>query len=142
MAVPDTTTFSLQDVVDEINPTTNNLVDCIADAVEASYDPTYYTSPATSLLEFRNYGGLTAFSLMGSWTTSALACAGSKAAFTNYHDGAGEYPTFFDLVYTDSAGTTPLDGGSNWWKCLDASTFGTSYQINASGQIIAAPVIC
>lgn len=56
MAVPDTTTFSLQDVVDEINPTTDDLLDCISDAQSGSYDTTYYSSPATSLLEFRNYG--------------------------------------------------------------------------------------
>lgn len=32
MAVPDTNTFSLQDVVSEINPTTDDLVDCVSDA--------------------------------------------------------------------------------------------------------------
>ena len=58
MAVPDTTTFSLQDVVDEINPTTDDLLDCVSDASSGSYDGTYYTSPATSLLEFRNYGAV------------------------------------------------------------------------------------
>jgi 6-phosphogluconolactonase (cycloisomerase 2 family) len=56
MAVPDTTTFSLQDVVNEINPTTDDLVNCISDAVEGNYDSRYYITPATSLLEFRNYG--------------------------------------------------------------------------------------
>lgn len=56
MPVPDTNTFSLQDVVNEINPTTNDLVDCIADAEHVQFDPAYYTYPATNLLEFRNYG--------------------------------------------------------------------------------------
>jgi hypothetical protein len=60
MAVPDTGAFSLQDVVDEINPTTDDLVDCVSDASSGSYDGTYYTSPATSLLEFRNYGAAAA----------------------------------------------------------------------------------
>jgi hypothetical protein len=58
MAVPNTTTFSLQDVVDEINPTTDDLVDCVSDAILGSYDSTYFTAPATSLLEFRNYGAV------------------------------------------------------------------------------------
>ena len=58
MAVPDTNTFSLQDVVDEINPTTDDLQDCINDAIEGKYDTNYYTAPATSLLEFRNYGSI------------------------------------------------------------------------------------
>ena len=56
MAVANTTTFSLQDVVDEINPTTNDLLDCVSDATFGSYDGSYFSSPATSLLEFRNYG--------------------------------------------------------------------------------------
>ena len=55
MAVPDESTFSLQNVVDEINPTTDDLVDCISDATEGNYDIRYFSSPATSLLEFRNY---------------------------------------------------------------------------------------
>ena len=58
MAVPNTTTFSLQDVVDEINPTTDDLVDCVSDAQSGNYDGSYYSSPATSLLEFRNYGAV------------------------------------------------------------------------------------
>ena len=59
MAVPNTDTFSLQDVVDEINPTTDDLQDCVDDANSSDYDTTYYTAPATSLLEFRNYGNNT-----------------------------------------------------------------------------------
>lgn len=58
MSVPDTTTFSLQDVINEINPTTDDLSDCVANAINGNYDPSYYTSPATSLLEFRNYGSV------------------------------------------------------------------------------------
>ena len=38
MAVPDTTTFTLQDVVTEVNPTTDDLVDCFADAVAGKFD--------------------------------------------------------------------------------------------------------
>ena len=70
MAVPDTDTFSLQDVVDEINPTTDDLQDCINDAIASKYDPDYYTAPATSLLEFRNYGAATG-NLLSVTTTSA-----------------------------------------------------------------------
>lgn len=74
--VPNTTTFTLQNVVTEIVPTTNDLVDCVADAIESNYDPAYYTSPATSLLEFRNYRVVT------------VAC-GSSQTFT----GGASYPT-------------------------------------------------
>ena len=57
--VPNTTTFTLQNVVDYINPTTNDLVDCFADSDAAKFDPNYGSktmSPQT-LLGFRYYGG-------------------------------------------------------------------------------------
>ena len=56
MAVPDTTTFSLQDVVTEINPTTDDLVDCFADADADLFDPTHQEDK-NELLNFRNYDG-------------------------------------------------------------------------------------
>lgn len=55
MAVPNTTTFSLQEVVNEVNPTTDDLVDCFADAISEYFDGTYSGSK-NSLLNFRNYG--------------------------------------------------------------------------------------
>jgi hypothetical protein len=57
MAVPDTNTFTLQNVVDEVNPTTNDLADCFADANPLYFDPTYEGSK-NSLLNFRNYGSV------------------------------------------------------------------------------------
>ncbi len=56
MAVPDTNTFTLQDVVDEVVPTTDNLVDCFSDAIAAEFDPRYAIAGQQSMLEFRNYG--------------------------------------------------------------------------------------
>ena len=58
MAVPNTTTFTLQDVVDEINPTTDDLVDCFADANASGFDATYEGSK-NQLLNFRNYSHIT-----------------------------------------------------------------------------------
>jgi len=52
--VPDTDTFTLQDVVDVVNPTTDDLVDCIADADPLGWDPAYEGSK-NNLLNFRNY---------------------------------------------------------------------------------------
>jgi len=75
MAVPNTTTFSLQDVVDEINPTTDDLVDCVSDATSGSYDGSYYSSPATSLLEFRNYAGSTVLTIAVSGDNFVVAGA-------------------------------------------------------------------
>jgi len=58
MAVPDTSTFTLQDVVNEVNPTTDDLIDCFADAVASKFDSTYSGSK-NQLLNFRNYGNNT-----------------------------------------------------------------------------------
>jgi hypothetical protein len=55
MSVPNTNSFSLQDVVDEINPTSDDLATCVAEANSVGFDTEYYTAPATSLYEFRNY---------------------------------------------------------------------------------------
>ena len=56
MAVPNTNTFSLNDVRVELGlGTTASLIDCISNASASGYGPAYYTAPATSLLEFRNY---------------------------------------------------------------------------------------
>jgi hypothetical protein len=59
--VPDTTTFTLQDVTNEIYGNTNsgkNLVDCFEDAAAAGFDPSYEGSK-NSLLNFRNYDLIT-----------------------------------------------------------------------------------
>ena len=96
MAVPDTTTFSLQDVVDEIVPTTNDLVDCVADADGGSYDPAYYTAPATSLLEFRNYGAVI-------WDVSDVVNGDQSADIASLVNGATQ--NVICGVWVDSGGT-------------------------------------
>ena len=110
MAVPNTTTFSLQDVVTEINPTTDDLVDCIADANSSGYNSSYYSSPATSLLEFRDYEtptGITSFSSSTGNSNQTTAC-GLNPTQTYYHDGTGSTPAVGDNVYSNLAGTIGL----------------------------------
>mgnify|MGYP003657974146 CR=1 FL=1 len=57
MSVPNTNTFTLQNVVDAVNPTSNDLADCFADAISSNFDSTYSGSK-NSLLNFRNYGAV------------------------------------------------------------------------------------
>jgi len=56
MPVPDTTTFTLQNVVDEVNPTTDDLVDCFSAAVGSGSFDSNYEGDKNQLLNFRNYG--------------------------------------------------------------------------------------
>jgi len=53
--VPDTDSFTLQDVVDSVNPTTDDLVDCFNDANDQYFDINYLDTK-NDMLEFRNYG--------------------------------------------------------------------------------------
>lgn len=112
MAVPNTNTFSLQDVVNEVKPLSNDLQACINGANSTKYDSNYYTAPATSLLEFRNYNdGLTQFQMTTQkyTTTSSINC--TDTTFTTYwHNGVNTNPRVGDTVYEDSAGTTTHDG--------------------------------
>lgn len=60
--VPDTETFTLQDVVNAVNPTTDDLTDCFNDANSAYFNAThkasYYAAAGNknNLLMFRDYG--------------------------------------------------------------------------------------
>ena len=54
MSVPNTTTFTLQDVVTEVNPTTDDLNDCFNDAI-ASYFNSAYEGSKNQLLNFIRY---------------------------------------------------------------------------------------
>lgn len=55
MAVPNTTTFTLQDVINEVNPATNDLIACFAAANPDYFNP-LYEGNKDNLLNFRDYG--------------------------------------------------------------------------------------
>jgi sugar lactone lactonase YvrE len=52
--VPNTETFSLQDIVDEVNPSSNDLNQCFIDAKADGFDPDYEENK-DELDDFRNY---------------------------------------------------------------------------------------
>mgnify|MGYP003631900922 CR=1 FL=1 len=110
MAVPDTTTFELQDVVDEVNPTTDDLVDCFADANASYFDSTYEGSK-NQLLNFRNYGATsrTMFTIDNSYSygNASSACTlGTGTTLRNlWHTGSGTYPSVGDTIYQQATGT-------------------------------------
>ena len=57
MAVPDTNTFSLQDVTNELGlGSGDSLIDCFNDATSSEFDPNY-KGDGDRLSNFRNYGG-------------------------------------------------------------------------------------
>ena len=117
MAVPDTTTFELQDVVDEVNPTTDDLTDCFADAVSSKFNATYkaqYYAAAgdkNNLLMFRDYGATSRimFTIDNSYSygNASSACTlGTGTTLRNlWHTGSGTYPSVGDTIYQQATGT-------------------------------------
>jgi len=113
MAVPNTATFTLQDVVDEVNPTTDDLVDCFADADAAKFDPAY-SSTKDQLLHFRNYNGRILFNIGSNYASAVLAC-GELFPIKYYHNGSGAIPNNGDIVYTAPTGATAFTGGDDYY---------------------------
>jgi len=113
MAVPNTTTFTLQDVVDEINPTTDDLVDCFADATSSSFDSNYSGSK-NNLLNFRNYGGEQYWDYAaGTQSTLTNICSLSLTEIIYQQHPTVQAFDFNDPIYSDTSGTLAPAG---WWK--------------------------
>ena len=111
MAVPDTTTFTLQDVVDVVNPTTDDLVDSFADAVAGDFDSSYGPGDETNLLQFRNYDGSTLLQITMSTGTTKDTCS-ETVNTARWTDGTNfDGPDTGDTVYTNSSGTAFLASG-------------------------------
>jgi len=102
MGVPNTATFTLQNVLDVVTPTTDDLVSCFTDATAAKFDSTY-SGDKDELLNFRNYDGIPSF--LGS-VEGKDPCS-LTMNITYYHNGSGTNPTVGDTVYTNALRTIP-----------------------------------
>ena len=133
MGVPNTTTFTLQNVVDVVNPTTDDLVDCFADAVASKFDSNYEGSK-NQLLNFRNYDGSTLLQITMSTGTTKDTCneTVNTAYWTDGSDSSG--PVVGDTVYTNSSGTAFLAGG--YYKSQMGSS-GSKVTIGSNGLVTA-----
>jgi len=109
--VPNTTTFTLQDVCNVVLGNPTSLQECISLAITSWYDGTYYTAPATSLLEFRNYGKTgVGINLGYSISSGAAACIAST---TLRYTDTGDLNTS-NAVWTDSGGTS--NAATGWYS--------------------------
>tara|TARA_R110000803_G_scaffold187891_2_gene250263 strand:+ start:28 stop:438 length:411 start_codon:yes stop_codon:yes gene_type:complete len=107
MAVPNTTTFTMDDVFDEVGYL--DLVTCFNNSVDSYFNPLHKGSK-DRLSNFRDYKvtvTLTSFYSSTGSTSQSTAC-GLVDTLTYYHDGSGSIPAVGDNVYSDSAGTTGL----------------------------------
>lgn len=137
MAVPNTNTFSLQDVQTELGGVNDDLVECFANANAGSFDPAYEGSK-NQLLNFRNYNAIT-YSSARSYTaktSSGSSCSNGTIDTHIYWQGTGDRPAIGATVYTD-AGTTIKNGDGKWYKMPDNTTgFMYSAQISATGEVL------
>jgi hypothetical protein len=132
MGVPNTTTFTLQNVVDVID-NDDNLVGCFNDAVASKFDSNYEGSK-NQLLNFRNYDGVTLIAVTMSSGTSKDVC-NETPNITRYTDGTDSSgPVVGDVVYTNSTGTSFLASG-NYKSQMGSS--GSNVQIGSNGVVTA-----
>jgi len=133
MGVPNTTTFTLQNVVDEVNPTTDDLVDCFADAISSKFDSAY--SSSVGLLKFRNYGAgptlITAY--MGTAVSKPASACSEFVNVQVWYYGSG-YPAIGDTIYTNS-GASSTKGAGNWPTGSVSGGAGQSTTTNSSGVV-------
>jgi hypothetical protein len=136
MGVPNTTTFTLQNVVDEID-NDDNLVGCFNDANANYFDPSYEGSQ-NQLLNFRNYGSQNALTqFTGSSGQNDIKFICTQSITTNYwHNGSATYPQVNDDVYTDSNGATSF--GSTYM--LTSGTGG--YYLTCSSGRVTSVAFC
>jgi hypothetical protein len=112
MAVPNNYSFSLQDVINEIPGSQDDLAECFTEASASEFDSAYSGSK-NSLRNFRNYGASNTTSVsLGYGSTALNACTaqGSGNNVTMYMPSGQGFSTATHL-YSDSAGTTNASAG-------------------------------
>mgnify|MGYP003660267232 FL=1 len=134
MAVPNTTTFTMDDVFDEVGYL--DLVTCFSNSVDSYFNPSYKGSK-DRLSNFRDYKvtvTLTSFLSSTGNASQSTACSYIDSE-TYYHDGSGSTPAVGDNVYSDSAGTTGLPTNHYF------SGVGT-YEIHTGGTTVVGIDLC
>ena len=158
MAVPNTNTFSLQDVVNEINPTSDTLQSCFDNANPSQFDSTYQGSK-DRLSNFRNYGNATlapdVTTLSGVYD-SLLEVASLNGEVTNENNASVTATGFWYRIDNSNVNTNPLDstqvtstgtglGTFNAGKSVRSGTtsimYVRAYATNSAGTTHASNVV-
>lgn len=139
--------ISLSEVIAEISGSQSSLRDCVDDHKAAGLNPTYGSTPVTSLAEFRGYNDAVAtrysfpfYPSSGSASTTT-ACVSGGTETVYFHDGASVgLPANGDVVYSVASGGSPFNGSNLHYKCRDAGTF---YRIQISGAgVVSNRTLC
>jgi len=151
MAIPDTNTFTLQQVVNEIGPPVGDtLVDSFNESnnllFDVGYNPNSFGTK-NNMLNFRNYGnvslGRKGFSrTTANYPTAGAACNGVDVlGFDNnttvsYHTGIGTIPAVGDTVFIASTGSAKLFTSGRYWGAFsDRSYTSVTFRTNNAGVV-------
>ena len=137
MGVPNTTTFTLQNVVDVVD-NDDNLVGVFNDAVASKFDSAY-SGAKNNLLNFRNYDSTA--------TLSSFACSGVLASNacklvindTRFFDGSGTFPVVNDVCYA-SNDTSGLKLQAGFYRINQTS--GTASLVVGSNGVVSNLITC
>ena len=124
--------FSLQDVVDVVNPTTDDLIDCFSDADQNLFDPEY-VGIKDNLANFRNYGcGIL------NLTAASTGCSDETLYYSVKSDNQNTPPAINDSFVVDMGGTTnTFIGGGLFYNYLYNGSF---YRIAISNSGVVTTV--
>ena len=138
-SVPDTTTFTLADVVAAVLPSSNDLIECFDDAVDGAFDSSYVPGNKKELLQFRNYGqDIAAQNPLNIETerTSALACAGARdiPVWKNRNPNSVQNG---DKFWQDSSGSpgNPYPGNTNVFYGAFTGLNSSSFKLSSLGIV-------
>ena len=129
--------FSLQNVVDLVNPTTDDLIDCFSDADQNLFDPEY-VGIKDNLANFRNYGCGTL-----NLTAAGSVCQTTTLLYSVISSNQNTPPVIGDSFDVDmGSGTSDtFVGGNSFYNYLYNGSF-YLIRINNSGVISETPTPC
>tara|TARA_R110002153_G_C12924137_1_gene455112 strand:+ start:31 stop:459 length:429 start_codon:yes stop_codon:yes gene_type:complete len=142
MAVPDTTTFTLQDVADEFGLGSNDgLTDCFDEATSSDFD-VLYEGNKDELLNFRNYGGIATRVSFSSSLADKNPCslALDQTFWFVPANSSQTIPAVSNTVFANSTGATKAPTGNHRFISQSGSV-NSSMTINSIG-IISSQVAC
>jgi len=147
MGVPDTNTFTLEDVADEFGLGSGDaLTDCFDDATAADFDPNYGPGDESNLLQFRNYDNGATGTRYAYFTGGPYG--GVPGAWCNVSTGLTKKfystptPNVGTRVFLASTGTSVLAAGNYGYRTPAGFNLPTNRTItvNSSGDIISTTV--
>jgi hypothetical protein len=129
--------FSLQDVVDKVNPSTDDLATCITESDVNLWDPEY-EGGKNNLANFRNYGCGTL-----NLTAASSGCSDETLYYSVKSDNQNTSPEVGDSFEVDmgSGTTNTFIGNNSFYNYLYNGSF-YRIRIDNSGVISQLPTPC